>query len=213
MPPILYEDDDIIAVDKPAGIASIPERRGRADCLLYQLRGNYPFKIFVVHRLDKEVSGVILFAKNPEAHRHLNKQFNQHLVNKTYKALVHGRMPVGSGEICEPIRAYGSGRMGVDRERGKECLTRYHIQEQYPDHSLVTVSPLTGRRHQIRVHFFSIGHPVAGDPLYGDKNVQGAFPRLMLHAHKIDFKTKSGTIMQIKSPVPELFLSVLETVR
>ena len=206
---ILYEDHDLLAVDKPTGIATIPERRVGRESLLQNLTEWYSFKIYVVHRLDKEVSGVILFAKNPATHRLLNEQFNQRLVKKTYIALVHG-LPAGeNGEINEPIRQCGSGRMAVDRHQGKECLTAYQIREKYKNHTLLTVYPLTGRRHQIRVHLYSIGNPIVGDPMYGDKKIQKEFPRLMLHACKIEFSTASGEERQIESPQPDLFLSVL----
>jgi tRNA pseudouridine32 synthase/23S rRNA pseudouridine746 synthase len=213
MPAILYEDDDILAVDKPAGLATIPERQEGKECLWHQLTGLYSYKIYVVHRLDKEVSGVILFAKNPLTHRYLNEQFTHRRVNKIYSALVHGNLAVNAGEINVSLRQYGSGRVAVDQERGKECLTMYRVQERYKNHTLVTVSPLTGRRHQIRVHFYSIGHPVVGDLLYGDKKVQQMSPRLMLHASKIEFKMKSGIEIHIESHVPELFLKVLELLK
>lgn len=209
MIPILYEDENILAVDKPAGIASIPERQTGKECLSEQVAGQFGIKIFIVHRLDKEVSGVILFAKNPETHRYLNTQFSNHLVKKEYLALVHGLVSSDTGEIDQPIRTFGSGRMGVDLERGKECRTRYRVQQRYKNMTLVEVFPVTGRRHQIRVHFYSLGHSIVGDPMYGDKKVQHSFDRLMLHAHRIQFKPLSGPEIQLESPLPESFLNLL----
>jgi tRNA pseudouridine32 synthase / 23S rRNA pseudouridine746 synthase len=211
---ILYEDDTILAVDKPVGLSTIPERQAGKECLVHQLSAQYPLKIFVVHRLDKEVSGVILFAKNAPAHAWLNEQFNQRQVRKTYLALVHGIPDRDCAEIDKPIRLYGSGRMAVDWQRGKECLTVYQVREKFRNHSLVAAYPRTGRRHQIRVHLYSIGHPIAGDPLYGEKQhrCQQAFPRLMLHAQTIEFRLVSGEEIKIESPLPELFLKVIQTV-
>jgi RluA family pseudouridine synthase len=209
MPPILYEDNNLVAVDKPGGLAAIPERQADKDCLLHQMSRFYSYKLFVVHRLDKEVSGVILFAKNPVTHQYLNELFNHHQIKKNYQALVHGNVIRDAGEINTPIRQYGSGRMAVDREQGKKCLTMYHVQKRYGHCTLVTVSPITGRRHQIRVHFYSIGHPIVGDITYGNKKIQRTFPRLMLHACKIEFKLESGVSIEIESPVPKSFSDVL----
>jgi RluA family pseudouridine synthase len=208
--PILYEDDNIVAVDKAAGLATIPEHMIERQSLLQDLTKLYPFKIYVVHRLDKEVSGVILFAKNSTTHRWLNEQFNQRLVKKTYISLVHGILARESGEINMPIRQYGSGRMAVDWKQGKECLTSYQVQKRYKNYTLLNVYPHTGRRHQIRVHLYNLGHPIVGDLNYGDKSAQKVFPRLMLHAYKIEFNTFSGEARQIESAEPDLFLSVLE---
>lgn len=206
---ILYEDDQILAIDKPAGLATIPERRIEQQSLLSDLTRLYTYKIYVVHRLDKEVSGVVLFAKNPAAHRSLNEQFNQRLVKKTYISLVHGLLAGENGEINMPIRQYGSGRMAVDWQAGKDCLTSYQVQERYKNYTLLTLYPHTGRRHQIRVHLYNLGHPVVGDPRYGEKNIQKGFPRLMLHARKIEFKTMSGEARELESPQPDLFTRVL----
>jgi len=207
--PILYEDLDILAVDKPAGLATLPERRVEQQSLLHDLTKQYPYKIYVVHRLDKEVSGVILFAKNPAAHRSLNEQFNRRLVKKTYISLVHGLLARENGEINMPIRQCGSGRMAVDWQAGKECLTAYQVQERYQNHTLLNVYPYTGRRHQIRVQLYNLGHPVVGDSRYGDKKIQINFPRLMLHAAGIEFKTMAGAQRIIESPQPDLFISIL----
>jgi tRNA pseudouridine32 synthase/23S rRNA pseudouridine746 synthase len=210
---ILYEDRDILAIDKPAGLATIPERRIEQQSLLHELIKLYPFKIYVVHRLDKEVSGVILFTKNSTAHRSLNEQFTRRLVKKTYIALVHGLLTRETGEINMPIRQYGSGRMAVDWQTGKECSTAYQVQGKYKNCTLLYVYPHTGRRHQIRVHLYNLGHPVIGDLRYGDKNIQKEFPRLMLHAHKVEFKTVAGEERIIESPQPDLFMSVLAMCR
>jgi tRNA pseudouridine32 synthase / 23S rRNA pseudouridine746 synthase len=205
MIPVLYDDDGIIAIDKPAGIAVIPERDRTKEHVLLLLEQQLGLKLLVVHRLDKEVSGVMLFAKNPEAHRYLNEEFFKRSVRKTYRALVLGALPEENGEIDKPIRQFGSGRMGVDEEKGKPSLTKYAVLQRLDDTTLVHAFPVSGRRHQIRVHLYHIGHPVAGDRMYGDKTVQQRYPRLMLHAEKIQFTSKNGTAAAIQSDIPEDF--------
>jgi tRNA pseudouridine32 synthase / 23S rRNA pseudouridine746 synthase len=210
---ILFENPDLIAVSKPEGLTSIPGSEKGNDTLLALLSKQYGQKLFVVHRLDKDVSGVMLFAKNPAAHKCLNDQFAAHTIKKTYLALVHGAPAAGKGVINKPIHQYGSGRMGVDELRGKASSTEYEVVEKLGKFSLVKAHPLTGRRHQIRVHFYSIGHPIAGDRLYGDKAAQTAFPRMMLHAQEITFKLLSGEEKTVEAEVPESFAAVVDSLR
>ena len=199
MIPILYEDDGIIAVDKPAGIASIPERDRAKETVLSLLEKQTGKKLLIVHRLDKEVGGVMLFAKTAEAHRYLNEEFFSRNVRKTYLALVLGTIKEDNGEIDRPIRQFGSGRMGVDEKRGKPSVTKYEVVERFDDRTLVRAYPVTGRRHQIRVHLYHIGHPIVGDQHYGDRNAQKNFPRLMLHAERIEFKNSEGKEIAVES--------------
>ncbi len=206
MIPVLYEDDDIVAVDKPAGLASIPERDRVKESVLSMLEKQLKRKLFIVHRLDKEVSGVMLFAKNAGMHKYLNEAFFNRNVHKTYRALVRGIMKEGKGEIDRPIRQFGSGRMGVDEEKGKQSLTKYEVIKRFDERTLIHAYPVTGRRHQIRVHLYHIGHPVAGDMLYGDKNPQKNYPRLMLHAERIEVTLKNGKNIIVESKAPEEFI-------
>lgn len=210
---VLFENDDIIAVNKPEGLASVPEVTGGNDSLLSLLAARVPGKLYVVHRLDKEVSGVILFAKNAVAHRVLNDQFSTRSISKTYVALTHGVIAETRGLIDKPVREFGSGRMGVDPQKGKPCLTEFQVVERFKAYTLVEAYPVTGRRHQIRVHFYSIGHPIVGDLRYGHKGVQRPFPRLMLHAQKIAFQLPTGEKVVVEARVPESFQAVVESVR
>lgn len=212
MIPPLFEDDDVLAVNKPGGLASIPERDTTQESLLFQLSAARPTKLYVVHRLDKEVSGVIIFAKNAAAHTFLNAQFSRHTVRKTYLAVVHGVMAQASGTIDVPLRQFGSGRMGVDSKRGKESVTTFHVLKHFAAHTLVEVHPVTGRRHQIRVHLYSLGHAIVGDPLYGEKELQHQLPRLMLHAQRIEVRLPSGNEVMIEAPVPESFTKALQMI-
>jgi tRNA pseudouridine32 synthase/23S rRNA pseudouridine746 synthase len=203
--PVLFENDDIIAVDKPEKLASIPERNRERISLLKVLTDRLQRKLYVVHRLDKQVSGVIVFAKNPQAHRHLNALFEHRQVSKTYIALVHGVITDTGGVIDKPLRRFGSGRMGEDAERGKPCRTDFTVQARLPGSTLLHVHPLTGRKHQIRAHLFSIGHPVVGDTLYGDKALQKTFPRLMLHALSLGLRLPTGEYACLESEIPSAF--------
>lgn len=205
MIPVLYEDDGIIAVDKPAGISSIPERDLSVESVLSILEKQIKQKLFIVHRLDKEVSGVMLFAKNALAHKYLNEEFFGRNVKKTYLALTLGTIHEAKGKIDKPIRQFGSGRMGVDEKKGKPSLTRYEVLKRFDAHTLLYACPVTGRRHQIRVHLYHLGHPVAGDPLYGDRNIQKNYPRLMLHAERIQFNNSLEKEIIIDSKPPEEF--------
>jgi len=220
MLPILFENDHIIAVDKPEGLAAIPERKKAALSVLSQLSVGTQRKIYVVHRLDKEASGVIVFAKNAQAHQYLCRQFASHAVNKTYLALTHGRLQQESGTIDKPLRQFGSGRVAVDTGLGKPCLTEFSVVERFAppmDYTLVRAQPVTGRRHQLRVHFYSIGHPIVGDPLYGQQEKsderRATNKRLMLHAEKITFQLPSGRELTIEAPPPESFQQVIESLR
>ncbi len=209
---ILFENNDFIAVDKPPGITSAHESK-KSDTSLFELVcRKLNQKLFIVHRLDKEVSGVILFAKSPEVHKQLNSLFAGRKVKKTYEAIVHGIVKETSGVIENPIREFGSGRMSVDNKRGMPAKTEYIVIKQFRDAAHLNVFPKTGRRHQIRVHLYSIGHPIIGDLKYGDKNLQGGFPRLMLHSSRIEFVFKEREFL-IESLLPEemkKFLNSLE---
>lgn len=212
--PVLFENDDIIAVDKPENLASIPERNREKVSLLKILSETLGRKLYTVHRLDKQVSGVILFAKTPAAHRRLNLLFEHRQVHKTYMALVHGEIAAERGVIDKPLRCFGSGRMGESVDQGKPCVTEFTVEERLTGYTRVEVRPLTGRKHQIRAHFFGIGHPIVGDTLYGDKSLQKTFPRLMLHALSIRFLLAPvGQEVAVASEIPTSFSEVLRSIR
>lgn len=212
--PVLFDREGILAVAKPEGLATIPGRgEGGRESLLARLEAEQGSRLFVVHRLDREVSGVLLFARDATVHRLLNRQFEERIPKKVYLALVLGAVAREAGEIDQPIRAYGSGRMGVDMARGKPSVTGYRVLERPGGCTLLEALPVTGRRHQIRVHLYSLGHPIAGDPFYGSKNVQSGYPRLMLHARAITFRLPSGGTETVTAPVPASFEDVLAAVR
>lgn len=206
---ILYDDKDVIAVNKPEGIASIAENDTSKDSVHSLLEEKYSRKFLIVHRLDKEVSGVILFARNAAAHKALNKQFAGRSVKKSYLALVQGVVNENEGSIKKAIREFGSGRMGVDEKTGKPSSTNFKVVKKIRAYTLLELTPSTGRRHQLRVHLYSIGYPIVGDSRYGDKEIQTKYPRVMLHAQQVGFKLRDGKEIEIKCATPKSFLDVL----
>jgi RluA family pseudouridine synthase len=208
---VLFENADFLAADKPEGVVSVAEA-GKGG-LPELLKDVFPGKLYPVHRLDREASGVIVYAKNADAHRHLNGQFDRREVRKTYLAVALGAIEANRGSIKAPIREFGSGRMGVDAKRGKPSSTEFKVVERLDGATLVRVHPATGRRHQIRVHLYHIGHPIAGDLRYGDRERQGPIPRLMLHALEIEFGLPSGERVTVEAPVPPSFEAVLQSLR
>jgi tRNA pseudouridine32 synthase/23S rRNA pseudouridine746 synthase len=208
---ILFEDDDIIAVNKPEGMAAVPLRRPDGRSLLEVLTAERKEKLHIVHRIDRDTSGLILFARNELAHRWLNRQFETRNVSKTYLAVVHGIVAEEEGSIDKPLRRFGSGRVAVDSDRGKASLTEFRVLSRGNSFTLVEAHPYTGRQHQIRVHFYSIGHPVTGDPLYGRATPETGVTRLMLHAWTLTVPLPDGRSLSLKAPVPESFRAAAES--
>lgn len=208
----LYRDADVVAVHKPERVAAVPEFARDTACLSELVSVELGRKVMPVHRLDKDISGVILFACHATSHRFLLTVFEEHQVRKTYLALVHGRIEAASGEICEPIREYGSGRMGVAAD-GKPSTTDFRVQERFAAFTLVEVEPRTGRRHQVRVHLYHIGHSVVGDRRYGDSAVQQGFARLMLHASGIELPLPSGKRLVLRDCPSATFAAELARLR
>jgi len=192
---ILYENEDVIIVNKPAGMPVHPSYGHRRDTLLNALLAQYPdlnrmedkLRPGIVHRLDMDTSGVLVVARNQEALLFLQAQFKTRTIKKAYVALVEGHLTPRHGAIEAPIGRDPKyrRRMAVVRKHGKEARTEYQVQKYLSNHTLLEVHPLTGRTHQIRVHLASIGHPVAGDAVYGSRKTSRLFPRHFLHAQRI----------------------------
>ena len=206
---VLYSDQNLLILNKESGISVIP---GRGASGLHSLRWSAEKwigrKLFVVHRIDHDTSGVVVFCRDAATHRLLSLQFQNREVIKWYYALVLGRM-AGEGIIDEPVFEFGSGRMGVD-PRGKPSQTVYKVEEALENATLLKLKPLTGRRHQIRVHLFSIGHPVMGDRLYGRQRPVGGVERLMLHAASITFSYPGERQFSINAPQDDLWNVIVE---
>jgi 23S rRNA pseudouridine1911/1915/1917 synthase len=209
---VLYEDEDLVAIDKPAGMVVHAGAGVHSGTLVNALLHRFgelsgvggPLRPGIVHRLDRYTSGVLLVAKNDRAHQNLAAQFSGRSVEKTYLALVHGVVKAESGRIERPIARdpVHRTRMTARLNEGRAAWSEYRVQRRFPGFTLLEVRIGTGRTHQIRVHLSSIGHPVAGDTLYGAP--RQAEPRFFLHAHRIRFRRPSdGAPLEIVSPLPE----------
>ena len=217
---ILYEDEDVIVVDKPAGLTVHPSPTQQSHTLINAIlphlaRSTGDFeRPGIVHRLDKDTSGVMVIARNPVAHEKLADQFKRHSVKKVYIALVKGRLTPEQGIIEAPVgRDTGDRKkMAITGEsRGKKALTRYRVVRYLDSFSLLEVMPQTGRTHQIRVHLAAIGFPVVGDATYGVKSP--LLSRQFLHAHKLGFQhPTTGKYMEFVSPLPLDLAQALEAV-
>ncbi|MBI4424096.1 MAG: RluA family pseudouridine synthase [Elusimicrobia bacterium] len=211
--PVLYEDERVLLVDKPAGRLVIPGRgAGEPPALVEELSARLGRKLFVVHRLDRETSGALAFAKDAPAHRELSGLFAAHRVAKAYLAAVQGSWD-RRRVLEQPLGTFGSGRCGV-RADGKPSRTDAAPVELFGGRaSLVQVEPKTGRRHQVRVHLFAAGHPILGDPLYGKpEEWSRRAPRLMLHAWRLEFSL-AGKRLRVQAPLPADFESFLSELR
>ena len=231
---LLYEDECLIVVGKPAGLLTIPDRTGNKDSLLGMLEKKYG-KVFVVHRLDRETSGVLCFARTEQAHRHLSMQFERHTTDKFYFALVDGVLHHEEGEIDKPIGEHptAAGKMTVTNS-GKPSLTFYRVAERFKRYTLAEVLIKTGRTHQIRVHFQSIGYSLAVDALYGRRaafylsEIKGKYyksgkhseeerplmERTSLHAARLRLDHPvTGERMEFVAELPKDFAAVLSQLR
>ena len=209
---ILYQDADVLAVNKPAGMVvhagagrhsgtlvnALVHRFGALSKVAGDLRPG------IVHRLDRLTSGVVLVARTDAAHRHLAAQFSGREVEKIYLALVHGRVKTAQGQITAPIARDPKRRVRMTAKlaRGRAAVTDYKVLDRYDGFTFLEVRIGTGRTHQIRVHLSSIGHPVAGDQLYGAP--ASPLARYFLHAHKITFTSpSSGERIPVTAPLPQ----------
>lgn len=203
--PIHYVDDDILVVDKPTLLLSVPGRGPeKQDCLLSRLQPEYG-EVLAVHRLDWETSGLMVLARNKEAHRHLSRQFQEREVEKRYIAMVFGQVEADRGEVNLPLICDWPNRpkQKVDFELGKPSLTRWELLQRDNDRSRLLLMPVTGRSHQLRVHLLSMGHPILGDPLYAEGEALTMAERLLLHAKWLQFcHPACDRVMEFESSPP-----------
>lgn len=223
---IIYEDDDLLVVNKPKGMVVHPAA-GNPDgtlvnALLYHCGDSLSgiggvVRPGIVHRIDKDTSGLLMVAKNDTAHLKLSEQIKEHSFTREYEAVIIGHLKEQKGSIDAPIGRSKNDRkkMAVTELNSKNAVTRYEVLEEYPGFSYVLLRLETGRTHQIRVHMAYLGHPLAGDGVYGGRNAE----RIMeggqcLHARKIGFiHPTTGKYMEFTSPLPEYFTKFLEKLR
>ncbi|MCR5091635.1 MAG: RluA family pseudouridine synthase [Bacilli bacterium] len=222
---IVYEDDDVLLINKPVGMVVHPGNGHYEGTLVNALIGREmalsegdPDRPGIVHRIDKDTSGLLLVTKNDNAYRKIQEQLSTHTMHREYYALVKGVILEDDGKINAPIARDKNRptRNCVDVLHGKEAITFFHVEKRYKDSEVTLVSCrlLTGRTHQIRVHMDYIGHPVIGDPLYGTGNRKIYDAGQLLHAYKLTFiHPSSGKEMSFTAPLPEHFERVLSTLK
>lgn len=230
---IPYEDDYLMVVDKPAGMVTHPAKGHDSGTLVHGLLGHqavggeHPQRPGIVHRLDKDTSGLLVVARDDETHRRLVEMLSRHEIERTYTALVHGRFKTSEGTIEAPVGRDSSKRkqMTVSGSGGKEAVTHFRVVDSWAaqaggrerkrdpssGYSLLEVRLETGRTHQIRVHLAAIDHPVAGDATYGRRRDELGIGRQFLHSARIDFRhPRTGEDIQVRSSLPQELQSVLD---
>ena len=219
--PIIYEDDDIIVVNKPKGMVVHPAN-GNPDgtlvnAILSMCKGSLSgiggeVRPGIVHRLDKDTSGLIIIAKNDKAHINMSKQIQDRLVTKKYIALVRGVLPEDEATIDMPISRSLKDRKKMDvNKNGKNAITHFKVLKRYNKYTLIEVKIDTGRTHQIRVHMSHIGYPIIGDEVYSNGKNEFGVEGQMLHAKSLDFKHPiTGKQIHLEAPLPEYFQKVLD---
>lgn len=222
---VVYEDEHVIVVNKPVGMVVHPAP-GHPDgtlvnALLYHcgksLSGiNGELRPGIVHRIDRDTSGLIIAAKNDAAHLSLAAQLQDHTLARTYMAVAVGGLKEDEGTVNAPIGRHPVDRkkMAIDRKNGREAVTHWSVQERYSGYTLVECRLETGRTHQIRVHMASIGHPLLGDVVYGAKKPYPGLAGQCLHARKLKFiHPATGEAVEVECPLPDWFEAVLEKLR
>ncbi|MBU2914078.1 RNA pseudouridine synthase [Reichenbachiella agariperforans] len=215
---IVYEDDHYLVINKPASISTLEDRNDDYN-VLSLFREHYP-EITVCHRLDKETSGALLLAKNEAAYRAAAMKFESRDVEKVYHALVEGRFMDETIQVDIPLKIAGSGRVKTDPRQGKEALTRFRPKAYLGNYTLVEAKPVSGRRHQIRVHLAYLGFPICGDTYYGGKPVflsaikkkyklaegkeeRPLFDRVALHAFSLEINPFDGQAIEVSCDYPK----------
>ena len=222
---IVYEDNDMLVVNKPQGMVVHPAAGNYTgtlvNALLYHcgdsLSGiNGEKRPGIVHRIDKDTSGLLLVAKNDNAHQKLSSQIKEHSLTRAYKALVHGNIKQDSGRIDAPIGRHPSDRkkMTITDKNSREAVTNFRVLERYGRYTFVECILETGRTHQIRVHMSKNGHPIVGDKTYGVKKEEFNLAGQLLHAYKVGFiHPVSGEYMEFVSELPDYYINVLDRLR
>lgn len=219
---IVYEDSDLLIVNKPVGLVVHPAHGHYSGTLVNGLLAhckdlsgiNGKMRPGIVHRIDKDTSGLLMIAKNDLAHQHLAEQLKEHSIKRAYYALVQGVISEPAGLVDAPIGRHEVDRkkMAVTFKNSKEARTHYYVKERFARNTFIECRLETGRTHQIRVHMSYLGHPLVGDPLYGTRKNNLDFPGQALHAYALGFvHPRTGEELYFEAPLPEHFQTVLKT--
>ena len=211
-PAILYADEHLLVVNKPAGLLSLPDGYDSEKPYLQSVLEPEWGRLWMVHRLDRLASGVLVLARSADAHRDLNDQFARRQVTKIYHALVSGQPEWETNTVTLPLRANVGrrNRTAVDHRKGKSAGTKLRVLEIFEQHALVEARPSTGRRHQIRAHLYARGHPILSDPLYGSGETSPLINRLALHARALQFThPETEESVSFEAPYPTDFSAAL----
>ncbi len=204
-PAILYVDDHLLVVNKPSGLHSVPGlNMDPRDCLIGWVQKTYP-KARIVHRLDRDTSGLLVLGHHADAHRELSRQFQDREVEKFYQALVYGHLAETQGQVDLPLRydPPTKPRHVVDMENGQSALTFWRVIERLRQCTRMELKPYTGRSHQLRVHMQALGHPILGDALYAEGEALALSPRLCLHAERLEITHPyTGARLRFDCPAP-----------
>lgn len=221
---ILWEDDDYIVINKPPFISTLEDRNDRHNIL--SMARQYHHDAQVCHRLDKETTGALAIAKNPDAYRHMSMQFENRAVDKIYHAVSDGIHDFQNEEVQKPILKLSTGAVRIDF-KGKEASTIFNTMQAFSRHTLVECKPVTGRMHQIRIHLSSIGAPITSDEMYGgqllylsslkrnfnlkkDTEEQPLIKRLALHAYSLGFELPNKDKKLVEAPYPKDFRVLIQ---
>jgi tRNA pseudouridine32 synthase/23S rRNA pseudouridine746 synthase len=211
---LLYSDPSLLVINKPAGLLSLPDGYDKTLPHLRSILEPSFGRLWIVHRLDRETSGIIVLARSADAHRHLNTQFQEHQASKLYHALVLGHPPWENLTIDDPLRPDGDRRHRtvIDPMRGKSAVTELRVLRCFEGYSLLEAAPLTGRPHQIRAHLKHVGYPILADPLYGNPThpCHMLLPRLGLHALSLTLiHPKTEETLKFEAPYPKDFANLV----
>lgn len=223
---IVFEDEDVLVVNKPQGMVVHPAPGNRSGTLVNGLMHytdslstiNGIMRPGIIHRIDKDTSGLLMVAKNDHAHQSLSQQLKDHTILRQYYGLVKGVVKSNRGKVDMPIGRHPKDRikMAVTPQHSKEAVTHFEVIKRYAQYTLVCFRLETGRTHQIRVHMENIGHPIAGDPLYGlgDKNNLFRTQGQCLHAQTLGFvHPRTGENLKFEAPLPEAFQKILDSLK
>jgi len=212
---IVWEDNDLLVLNKPAGLAvqGGTKTQRHVDGLLQAYGATQAQRYYLVHRLDRDTSGILLVAKSPDMAQHLSTQFRHNTVKKLYLAVVLGPWKHPQGTIEAPLIKIGvHEKMVVDKEKGRHAQTDFRLVKRLAPHlNLIALTPQTGRTHQLRVHMSYMGHPIIGDGKYGGSPALKQTTHLHLHAYRITIRDKDGALLTFTAPLPDHFTQTLET--